>query len=104
MDNIEEMINALRDKLDESSRAKVSEELLAVIGVMRGQQEELTARQTTINHLTQENNELLKTNGKLFQKIGFDKPNEPSITLPEKEEKLLDINDVIDSRGNIIKR
>ena len=104
MDNIEEMINALRDKLDESSRAKVSEELLAVIGVMRGQQEELTARQTAIDHLTQENNELLKTNGKLFQKIGFDKPNEPSITLPEKEEKLLDINDVIDSRGNIIKR
>ena len=46
----------------------------------------------------------LKTNGKLFQKIGFDKPKEQSITLPEKEEKLLDINDVIDSKGNIIKR
>ena len=28
--DFEEMINALRDKLDESSRAKVSEELLAV--------------------------------------------------------------------------
>lgn len=104
MDNIEEMINALRDKLDESSRAKVSEELLAVMGVMRGQQEELETRQQTIDHLTQENNELLKTNGKLFQKIGFDKPKEQSIALPEKEEKLLDINDVIDSKGNIIKR
>lgn len=103
MDNIEEMITALRDKLDESSKAKVSEELLAVMGVMRGQQEELATRQQTIDHLTQENNELLKTNGKLFQRIGFDRPAEQSIVLPEKEEKLLDINDVIDSRGNIIK-
>ena len=101
--DFEEMINALRDKLDESSRAKVSEELLGVIGVMRGQQEELESRQQEIDKLTQENNELLKTNGKLFQRIGFDKPKEQSMALPEKEEKLLDINDVIDSKGNIIK-
>ena len=100
--DFEEMINALRDKLDESSRAKVSEELLGVISVMRGQQEELESRQQEIDKLTQENNELLKTNGKLFQKIGFDKPKEQSMALPEKEEKLLDINDVIDSKGNII--
>ena len=66
-------------------------------------QEELETRQQEIDKLTQENNELLKTNGKLFQRIGFDKPKEQSMALPEKEEKLLDINDVIDSKGNIIR-
>lgn len=99
--NFEKLITQLRDKLDDSTKGRVSEELLAITGQLRGQQEELNTRQKQINKLTDENKELLLTNGKLFNKIGFEKKEEEK-DLFEEVDEIIKIEDIIDSKGNFI--
>ena len=91
--DFEQLINNLRNKLDDSTKGSVSEHLLAIVGELRSQKQ-------TINKLKSENEELLKTNGRLFQKIGFDKKEEEEKIIPE-EEVVLKISDIIDDKGNI---
>jgi hypothetical protein len=100
----EQLINNLRDKLDDSTKGKVSEELLAVLGQLRGQETTINDNNNTIDKLRKENEELLKTNGRLFQQIGFDKPKETvKVPTDTEEECTLSIDDIIDKKGNLIK-
>ena len=97
----EQLINGLRDKLDDSTKGKVSEDLLAIIGELRGQQTTINDNNIAIEKLKQENDELLKTNGRLFQQIGFDRPKETVNSVQtEEEECKLSIDDIIDKKGN----
>ena len=71
-DDFAKIIDALKEKLDETTNALVSEELL-------------------------------KVNGKLYQKIGFDKEDEPDPEpTEEKEDEEIKIEDVIDEKGDLI--
>jgi len=100
--NFEEVVQSMKTKLDETSGAKISDELVTILGMYKGQEEELSKRQETINSLQQDKDELLKVNGRLFQKIGFEKEPEKSPVIPgTKEEPRLKLEDLIDSKGNI---
>ena len=77
--DFEQLINNLRNKLDDSTKGSVSEDLLAIVGELRSQKQTISDNTETINKLKSENEELLKTNGRLFQKIGFDKKEEEKI-------------------------
>jgi len=103
--NYEDVVNALYDKLDETQRALVSEEIIAVKGMLKGQEDELAMRQEAIDKLKNENDELLKVNGRLFQKVGFDKPEEKGMSIPgqKEEEPEIKIEDLIDAKGNLIR-
>lgn len=105
--DFEQMINAMRDKLDDATKGKVSEDLIAILGEYRSQKQTLEDAQTSNKKLQADNEELLKTNGRLFQQIGFSNTSD-KVTFngeePAKKEPTLKIEDIIDSKGNIIKK
>lgn len=101
-EEIEKIIEALKGKLDETTNALVSDELVSILGAVSGIDEKIAELNDTIETLKSEKEEILKVNGKLYQKIGFDEPAEETpeeIAEEEVEEK---IEDIIDENGNII--
>lgn len=102
-DDFEKLINNLRDKLDETTVALVSEEILATISAYNNGFDEYTKSVEEVEKLKGEKEELLKVNGKLYQRIGFDKEetNEKSKDDTEDEEEIK-IEDVIDEKGELI--
>ena len=102
-DEFEKIVNGLREKLDETSVALVSEELLATLSAYNTGFDDYEKSVEEVEKLKSEKEELLKVNGKLYQKIGFDneeKDDDNETKEPEKEE--IKIEDVIDERGELI--
>lgn len=102
-EEFEKLINNLREKLDETSSALVSEEILATLAAYNNGVDEYQSTVDEVNKLKDEKEELLKVNGKLYQQIGFepDTTNERVDDSEENEEKI-DIEDVIDEKGDLI--
>lgn len=101
-EEVEKIIEALKGKLDETTNALVSDELVSILGAVSGIDEKIAELNDTIETLKSEKEEILKVNGKLYQKIGFDEPAEETpeeIAEEEVEEK---IEDIIDENGNIL--
>lgn len=104
-EEFEKLINNLRAKLDETSVALVSEELIALLSAYGNGFDEYSKSVEEVEKLKGEKEELLKVNGKLYQRIGFDeekeddKFNEDDSTEDEEEIK---IEDVIDEKGELI--
>lgn len=102
-EEFESLVNNLREKLDETSSALVSEELLATISAYNTGYDEYQESASEIEKLKNDKEELLKVNGKLYQKIGFDREEEPETKNDGEEEKEeIKIEDVIDEKGEII--
>lgn len=102
-EEFETLINNLREKLDETTSALVSEEILATLSAYNNGFDEYTKSIEEVEKLKGEKEELLKVNGKLYQKIGFDKED----TIEEKVDDVEDgeeikIEDVIDEKGDLI--
>lgn len=102
-EEFEKLINKLREKLDETTSALVSEEILATVSAYNNGFDEYTKSVEEVEKLKGEKEELLKVNGKLYQKIGFDKED----TIEEKVDDVEDneeikIEDVIDEKGDLI--
>lgn len=102
-EEFETLINNLREKLDETTSALVSEEILAALSAYNNGFDEYTKSMEEVEKLKGEKEELLKVNGKLYQKIGFDKED----TIEEKKDDVEDneeikIEDVIDEKGDLI--
>lgn len=102
-EEFEKLVNNLRDKLDETTNALVSEELLATLSAYNNGFDEYEKSVEEVEKLKSEKDELLKVNGKLYQRIGFDKDE----VIEKKEDDKIDkeeikIEDVIDERGEMI--
>ena len=104
-EEFEKLIENLRAKLDETTVALVSEELIALMSAYTTGFDEYSKSVEEVKTLKGEKEELLKVNGKLYQRIGFDeekkedKFNEDDSTEDEEEIK---IEDVIDEKGELI--
>lgn len=103
-DEFETLINNLREKLDDTASALVSEELLATISAYNNGFDEYTKSVEEVEKLKGEKEELLKVNGKLYQKIGFDKDEkiEKKDDDNKEEKEEIKIEDVIDEKGDLI--
>lgn len=102
-EDFETLINNLRDKLDETTVALVSEEILATISAYNNGFDEYTKSVEEVEKLKGEKEELLKVNGKLYQRIGFDKEETIEKSKDDKEdEEEIKIEDVIDEKGDLI--
>ena len=102
-EEFEKLINNLRDKLDETTVALVSEEILATISAYNNGFDEYTKSIEEVEKLKGEKEELLKVNGKLYQKIGFDREEkDDDIEDNENEDEEIKIEDVIDEKGDLI--
>lgn len=102
-EEFEELINNLRGKLDETTLALVSEEILATLSAFNNAYDEYSKTVEEVEKLKGEKEELLKVNGKLYQRIGFDSEEEKEEEKDDNvEEERLDIEDVIDEKGDLI--
>ena len=101
-EEFEKLINNLRDKLDETTVALVSEEILATISAYNNGFDEYTKSVAEVEKLKGEKEELLKVNGKLYQKIGFDREEKEDNIEDIKDEEEIKIEDVIDEKGDLI--
>ena len=103
-EEFEKLIENLRAKLDETTVALVSEELIALISAYTTGFDEYSKSVEEVESLKGEKEELLKVNGKLYQRIGFDeekkddKFNEDDST----EDEEIKIEDVINEKGELI--
>lgn len=103
-EDFEKLIDSLRDKLDETQRALVSEDFLNVKSAYNSLYDDVEKDKYEIAKLNQDKQDLLIANGKLFQKVGIEKEEKKE----EKEEMKEDIksdeeiiDDLIDERGEI---
>ena len=101
-EEFEKLINNLRDKLDETTVALVSEEILATISAYNNGFDEYEKSVEEVEKLKGEKEELLKVNGKLYQRIGFDREEKEDNIEDGKDEEEIKIEDVIDEKGELI--
>lgn len=104
-EDFENLITNTKSKLDDTSQALISEDLLGIMGNVNSLLETINDRDTEVERLKKENDELLKVNGRLFQKIGFEKHEEKKEnTLPNNQEGVdkIGINNLINEKGELI--
>ena len=101
-EDFEKLIDNLRGKLDETTVALVSEEILSTISAYNNGFDEYEKSIEEVEKLKGEKEELLKVNGKLYQKIGFDKDEEEKEDDKKEDEEEIKIEDVIDEKGELI--
>lgn len=100
-EELETLVNKIKDGLDETTSALVSEDLLAIVANYNLLLDEVEAKKAEVEKLSAEKEELLKVNGRLFQKIGFDKEEADEEEAKEEEVEEIKIEDIIDEKGDL---
>ena len=101
-EEFEKLINKIKDGLDETTSALISEDLLAIVSNYNNAVDSVEEMKTENDKLKADKEELLKVNGKLFQKIVFEKDEEDSTTEETKDEvEEIKIEDIIDEKGDL---
>lgn len=100
-EELETLVNEIKGKLDETTGALISEDLLNIVSNYKLGIDEVSRLAEEVETLKSEKDELLKVNGRLFQKVGFDKEEEKEETSGDESEELT-VEDVIDEKGEII--
>lgn len=100
-DELQKVIDNIKESLEETQQALISEDLLAIISNYSNALDEISSLNEKITKLTDDNEELLKVNGRLFQQIGFDKKENEKEEVKEDIEEKIEIDDLIDEKGEI---
>lgn len=100
-EDFKNLITSIKEKLDDTTQALVSEELLNILTNYNLAIDEIDSKTQSITDLTKDNEELLKVNGKLFQKIGFEK-NETETEDPKSEDEEIKLEEIINEKGEMI--
>ena len=102
------LVDGIKEKLDETSGALLAEDLIAILSAFNAKMEEVEKLAEENIKLKTDNEEILKVNGQLFQKVGSI-PKEKNIEEKiiddgkedVKEEEKITIEDVIDEKGDL---
>lgn len=97
----ETLINKIKGNIDDTQGALISEDLLSVVSNYNSALDEIDKINKENETLKKDKDELLKVNGKLFQKIGFEKEEEKP-TLTQGEQSEIKIEDIINDKGELI--
>ena len=100
-EEFESIINGIKDNLDETSGALISEDLLKIVSSYSNALADIDEKRAKIEELSKTNEDLLKVNGRLFQEIGFDKKEEEKVEEKEEVEEV-SVEDIIDEKGELI--
>lgn len=101
-EEFEGLITSIKEKLDETTQALISDDLVGVLSSYSNALDEIASLGEKIGGLETDKEELLKVNGRLFQKVGFDKEEEVVEDAKEDDVEKLEIEDVIDEKGELI--
>ena len=103
------LVDGIKEKLDETSGALLAEDLIAILSAFNAKTEEVEKLFEENTKLKTDNEEILKVNGQLFQKVGSipkEKNIEEKIIDDDKEdvkeEEKITIEDVINEKGDLI--
>ncbi len=104
IDELKVLVEKIKEGLDETTSALISEDLLSIISNYQLALDKIAEMTEEVDKLKVDNEELLKVNGRLFQKIGFDEDiKDESAELPsEEKEEEITVEDVIDEKGELI--
>lgn len=104
IDELKVLIDKIKEGLDETQSALISEDLLSIVSNYQLAYDKVKEIEEELAKLKADNEELLKVNGRLFQKIGFEEDiKDESAELPsENEEEDITIEEVINEKGEII--
>ena len=100
-EEFETLINSVKGKINETDSALISEDLLGIVASYNNLIDELEGLKAEAEKLASEKEELLKVNGKLFQKVGFETEEEKVEEAVEEEEEIK-LEDIIDEKGDMI--
>ena len=101
-EELETLVNDIKGKLDETTGALISEDLLNIVSNYKLGIDEVSRLNEEVETLKSEKDELLKVNGRLFQQIGFEKEEEKEEEVVTSDEEEITIDDVIDEKGELI--
>lgn len=102
MEEYNKLIDNIRNNMDEETRALQSDNFATLMSAYNTRMDEIKDLNSENERLKNTNNELLLTNGKLFQQIGFKKEeNEKKIESKEKDD-IISISDIINDKGEMI--
>lgn len=104
IDELKALIDKIKEGMDETQSALISEDLLAIVSNYQLASDRIKEVEEELEKTKQEKEELLKVNGRLFQKIGFEEDiKDESAELPSEEvEEEITVEDVIDEKGELI--
>ena len=104
IDELKVLVEKIKEGLDETTSALISEDLLSIVSNYQLALDKIAEMTEEVDKLKTDNEELLKVNGRLFQKIGFDEDiKDESAELPsEEKEEEITVEDVIDEKGELI--
>lgn len=100
-EELETLVNKIKDGLDETASALVSEDLLAIVSNYNLLVDQVAEKDVELAKLKEEKEELLKVNGRLFQKIGFDKEEAEEEAEDKPAEEEITLEDIIDEKGDL---
>ena len=102
-EEFETKLDELKESLGDEG-AKHADEFIAFKSAFKDKVDTISDKVSEIEKLTQDNSDLLKTNGKLFQQVGREIKGEDDITSvstePPAEEKIK-IEDIFDNHGRM---
>lgn len=104
IDELKALIEKIKEGLDETASALISEDLLSIVSTYQLALDEIAKKSEENEKLVADNEELLKVNGRLFQKIGFEEDikDESEELKSEKGEDEITLEEVIDEKGELI--
>jgi len=103
-DEYENTINELKGSLDETSQATVADSLITLKSAFKNKCDNIDELNKSINDLKTENESLLKTNGKLYQRLSQDvnNTNNPLSSNELVKEEKIKPEDIINEKGELI--
>ena len=105
-EEFEAIIDSVRDKLDDTNKALVSEDFLAIKGAFNDLIDLKEDLDKLVEKVKEENEELLKVNGKLYQKIGTeivdDNKDDIEEMLDDEKEEEIELEEIIDEKGELV--
>lgn len=101
-EDLETLVTGIKDKVDEKSGAVISEDLLGIMSNYKTLEDGIRERDDEIKKLQADKDELLAVNGRLFQKIGFDKQEESFVESQPQIKEEMRIEDIINEKGELI--
>lgn len=101
-EEFETLISSIKNKLDETTAGLLAEDFIAVLSSYSVALDSIAEMTESLDKIKADNEELLKVNGKLFQKVGFEEEKEEEIPEVDDEEEVVEIEEIIDEKGDLI--
>ena len=98
-EEFETLINSVKGKVNETDSALISEDLLGIVGNYYSALDKIDEVQALNEKLEKDNKDLIMANGRLFQKIGFQKEENKFDVQEQDEDEEIRLEDIIDEKG-----